>query len=203
MEYQDIRMGERSNFQKSWTLEFQMSKFALCLQNINIFSLYCQLSLEKLKVNVRCYYNLLNSAFWGWLSVESQPRNSEFRNNPENFHPCIRFLDNTFWEWFCLKSPPQSLEIKLGLICQLLIHMKYQTFSVKIRKVWTSSSDFGIYRDFHKPIWGRKTAPSQFKKEQKLPKILYIIPNFLVLHFGENFVKIRSKIPVTDAWKLA
>ena len=38
------------------------------------------------------------------------------------------------------------------------------------------------------------TAPSQFKNEQNLPKMVYIIPNFLVLHFGENFTKIRSKI---------
>ena len=34
----------------------------------------------------------------------------------------------------------------------------------------------------------------EFKSEQKLPKIMYIIPNFLVLHFGENFMKIRTKI---------
>ena len=33
-------------------------------------------------------------------------------------------------------------------------------------------------------------APSQFKNEQKkLPKMVYFIPNFLVLHFGENFMK--------------
>ena len=36
-------------------------------------------------------------------------------------------------------------------------------------------------------IWGRILAPSQFKNEQKLP-------NFLILHFGENFMKIRTKI---------
>ena len=43
-------------------------------------------------------------------------------------------------------------------------------------------------------IWGRISAPSQFKKEQKLPKMVYIIPNFFVLHFGEAFMKIRTKI---------
>ena len=32
--------------------------------------------------------SLLNSAFWGWLSMESQPQNPEFRIDPENFHPC-------------------------------------------------------------------------------------------------------------------
>ena len=73
----DKYMGENSKFQKSWTLEIQISK---------LFSLTGQLSLEKLKIiNERCYYNLLNSAFWGWLSIESQPQNLEFRNNPETF----------------------------------------------------------------------------------------------------------------------
>ena len=46
------------------------------------------MSLDRLKINQRSYYGLLNSAFWGWLSVESQPQNPEFRNNRENFHPC-------------------------------------------------------------------------------------------------------------------
>ena len=31
--------------------------------------------------------NLLNSGLWGRLSMESQPQNCEFRNNPENFLP--------------------------------------------------------------------------------------------------------------------
>ena len=44
-------------------------------------------------------------------------------------------------------------------------------------------------------IWGQISAPSQFRNEQKLPKMVYIIPNFLVLHFGENFMKIQTKIP--------
>ena len=44
-------------------------------------------------------------------------------------------------------------------------------------------------------ILGWITAPSQFENEQKLPKIVYIIPNFLVLHFGENLMKIILKIP--------
>ena len=40
------------------------------------------------KINQRIFYKLPNSAFWGWLSMESQPQNPEFKNNPENFHPC-------------------------------------------------------------------------------------------------------------------
>ena len=43
-------------------------------------------------------------------------------------------------------------------------------------------------------IWGQILAPPQLKNEQKLPKMLYIIPNFLVLQFGENLMKIRKKI---------
>ena len=44
--------------------------------------------LDNLKTNQGSYYNLLNSAFWGWLSMESQPQNPEFRINPENIHQC-------------------------------------------------------------------------------------------------------------------
>ena len=39
-------------------------------------------------------------------------------------------------------------------------------------------------------IW----AASQFKNEQKLHKMVYIIPSFFVLHFGENFIKIKTKL---------
>ena len=46
-------------------------------------------------------------------------------------------------------------------------------------------------RDFPRP----HLAPSQFKNTQKLSKMVYIILNFLVLYFGENFMKIQSKIP--------
>ena len=35
---------------------------------------------------------------------------------------------------------------------------------------------------------------SALKNEQKVPKMVYIIPKFLVLHFGENFMKIQTKI---------
>ena len=43
-------------------------------------------------------------------------------------------------------------------------------------------------------IWGRISAPTQFEIEQKLPKMMYSIPNFLVLYFGENFMKIQKNI---------
>ena len=36
--------------------------------------------------------------------MESQPQNPEFRNNPENFHPCICLSIRVFWlvGWFDL-----------------------------------------------------------------------------------------------------
>ena len=46
--------------------------------------------LDNQKTNQRIYYKLPNSAFWGLLSMESQPQNPEFRNNPEKVHPYCR-----------------------------------------------------------------------------------------------------------------
>ena len=54
---------------------------------------------------------------------------------------------------------------------------------------------WGEPRDFPKPDLA---TPSQFKNEQKLTKMVYIIPNFLGLHFGEIFMKIWTKIPVAN-----
>ena len=47
-----------------------------------------------------------------------------------------------------------------------------------------------VVRYLLRPNWGRISPLSRFKKEQKLLKMVYIIQNFLVLHFGENFMKI-------------
>ena len=59
-------------------------------------------------------------------------------------------------------------------------------------------------RDFSKPDLGPNigTFPIQ-KWAKKNPKMVYIIPNFFVLHFGENFMKIWTQIAVTYAWKFA
>ena len=51
------------------------------------------------------------------------------------------------------------------------------------RYLFIKNSKPGIFLGL---IWGRITAPSKFKNEQKLPKVVFIIPNFLVLRFGEN-----------------
>ena len=55
---------------------------------INISSLNGQMPLGELNIHQKSYQNLPNSAFWVWLSFESQPQNPEFRNNPDNFHSC-------------------------------------------------------------------------------------------------------------------
>ena len=41
--------------------------------------------LDRLKINQRSYYQLPNSAF----KAEFLPQNPEFKNNPENFNPCV------------------------------------------------------------------------------------------------------------------
>ena len=52
-----------------------------------------------------------------------------------------------------------------------------------------------MVRDFPRPDLGPNNDPAQFKNEPKLSKMVCIIPNFLPIHFGENFMKIPSKIP--------
>ena len=53
---------------------------------------------------------------------------------------------------------------------------------------------FMIARDFPRPNLGPNIGPFPIQNGQKLPKMVYIIPNFLVVHFGENFMKMRTKI---------
>ena len=43
--------------------------------------------------------------------------------------------------------------------------------------------------------FGAKYRPlPNFENEQKLPKMVFIIHNFLVLRFGEKFMKIRPNL---------
>ena len=84
-----VIMGESS---KSRTLKIQTFKQAVCLQNNSNFTFNWSIVLRPMGINQKSCYSLLNSAFWGWLSIESQPQNPEFRNNPENFHPCVMNL---------------------------------------------------------------------------------------------------------------
>ena len=57
-------------------------------------------------------------------------------------------------------------------------------------KVVTGGKGVIIGRHFPRP----NTGPFTIKNERKLPKMVYSIPNLLVLHFGENFINIRTKI---------
>ena len=77
------------NLQNPELLKLQSLTLLYAYLIFTISSFNGQLSLDRLKINQRSYYDLPNSAFWGGLSVESQPENPEFRNNPENFHQCI------------------------------------------------------------------------------------------------------------------
>ena len=81
----DSYMGESSEFPKSWTFEAPILKLAVYSLNTQNFN--GQFSLNRLYINRKTYYYLPKSAFWVWLSMESQPQNPEFRNNPENLHP--------------------------------------------------------------------------------------------------------------------
>ena len=73
------------------------------------------MSLDRLIINQRSYYGLLNPAFRGWLSMESHPQNPEFRNYSENFHPCFCNLRQNSWAEFIYctitKSPQGGLRV--------------------------------------------------------------------------------------------
>ena len=68
--------------------EFRKSEFKTCcmLQNIKNSEFNGQIPLDKLKLNQKSYYYLRIQYFEA--DFLNQPQNPEFRNNPENFHPC-------------------------------------------------------------------------------------------------------------------
>ena len=119
-------MGESSKFPKSWTLENQNLKLAVCLQNIKNSKINGKLPLNKLKLNQ-------NSAFWDWLSMESQPQNPIFRNYPENFHPCLCSVC-----WMAGLCPHTPVSLSLGdfqwITCHCWFdcfqHIEYKTYNL-------------------------------------------------------------------------
>ena len=121
-------------FSKSWTFEIQILKLAGCLQKWIISSLNDSLCLDNLITNQRSYNILPNSAFWGWLSMESQPQNPEFRINPENFHPCILIV---LW-YYDSKFLTVPLTVSLYLYHPLM---------------WTSIYQFIDINTVHKDDW--------------------------------------------------
>ena len=51
-----------------------------------------------------------------------------------------------------------------------------------------------LFRDFLGLIWDRISSRPNAKMSKNFPKwCIIIIPNFLVLCFGENFMKMRTK----------
>ena len=97
--------SESSKFPKSWTLETSILKFAVCPLIIHNF----QLPLDRLYINRKTYYNLPNSAFWGWLSMESKPHYPESRNNPENFHA----WENQSFSRNCTRTPLYNRDLDI------------------------------------------------------------------------------------------
>ena len=128
-------MGESSKFLKSWTYETQIYKTCsmptkyssgIIEHEITILSLNGQLSLDRLHMNRKIYYNSSNSPFWGWLSMESQPQNPEFRNNPENFHPCIK--KQVIWAIVAgieskIQNPKINLLIGKNFLAPIMTHL--------------------------------------------------------------------------------
>ena len=51
-----------------------------------------------------------------------------------------------------------------------------------------------VFRDFPRPILGPNIGSFPFKNEQKLPKLVNNSTNSVAIQFGENFMKIRTKI---------
>ena len=75
-----------------------------------------------------------------------------------------------------------------GILCSIVCgNPELLTSAVYLRILEASGVFLGL-------IWGRISATSNFKNEQKLFKMMYVVPNFLLLHFGENFMKIQTKI---------
>ena len=75
------------NFQNPELEKFKTQNLHYAYNTTKNIKLTGQMSFNKLKINQRSHNNLPNSVIWGWLSMESQPQNPEFRINPENFHP--------------------------------------------------------------------------------------------------------------------
>ena len=63
-----------------------------------------------------------------------------------------------------------------------IIYLRYHSVKVGLEKSFMIT---GI-------SLGMILAGISFQNEQNLHKMVYIIPNFLFLHFGENFMKYQS-----------
>ena len=103
---------------------------------------------------------------------------------------------------FSSKNDILSFSTKIVLWYSLeLIHLVLARITHKICfvKAIRKATGSGIFLGL---IWGQISAPSQFKNEQKLPKFVYIIPNFSFLLFDGNFMKIQIKILKSQMHKI-
>ena len=58
----------------------------LRISNLNVQNVFVYLTLNQINYSNVPKFSVLRRTF---LYMDSQPHNPEFRNNPENFHPCI------------------------------------------------------------------------------------------------------------------
>ena len=145
--------------------------------------------LDNLKINQRRYYNNLpNSAFWGWLSTESQPQNPEFRINPENVHPWVyvhyrpasertfKWVDSgplldVCWHWF-------DLPMQIKFTCKLT----------------PNTCSWYMYSD--SPDYHNRTDQRSYKAVYSLLRpFLY----FTTKQFAQKF-KIYTASPILSIW---
>ena len=92
-------------------------------------------------------FNLSNSAFWGWLSTESQPQNPEFRNNLDNFHPCRPSWNAS--ECGITSGPALFATIKAILMDGILIIEIYICDPLN----WTMDQSKGLHLTFKLDRW--------------------------------------------------
>ena len=72
--------------------------------------------------------------------MESQPKNPEFRNNPENFHPCKKN------DLVYLREKKKIIQVRSFLVSKLLcvlVHIKYT-----YKKNQTCSFQFSFHSSF-------------------------------------------------------
>ena len=99
----------------------------------------------------------LNSGFWGWLSIESQP------HNPENFHPII-FHGDRSWNNLYSHTPPSAdirgavVSYKWKNVHKVLVNRLVKHAQENVAR-WTDHLDMTIAVD-----WDLNLKTKQIKK---------------------------------------
>ena len=91
-------MSVSSKFEKSWTLIIQILKLKVYDKTLTNYSFNGQWSDNKLKINQRSYFNLLNSAIWGFLWIVSLKILNSGIIILKKVHPChhVSHWDGSF-----------------------------------------------------------------------------------------------------------